>query len=547
MLSIDSSNYPSFRDYEKFISEKCEVYFDKKKLYKRLIEMQAKKDTYEHLIVEHMYVNSGGSCTTLNRDSVYRYLTDYENVYDKKLQIYDKNIGDYKISLDRSKVLKPLYDGGEAVDFLELYMTHSELKSAVSRTRKMYERFKDYEGDDNLGVLSYKYGQKSTGRYYTRDYNIQGINKDFTDCLTAPKGYFLYWCDFDQIDLRVAYETLLNEGGKFDKIFKEYDDKYEAVSRIMALASNQVFDLDKFKEERKKYKVGVLARCYGEKLNLLMQNTGDKEFARNLDNYFKNNTRYTDYLADINKALNRNDVITIRDYFGFKRDISNRGNKGTIINQCLNTPVQSTSNCIVMHFVNSVLNKFRSMGFGSDMIRVYMIKHDELVLIMHDDMKKYLNLLKDMSTIAVDDWSLLTMNTEAGKYYSLSEDVYDKFINSPVELTERSVFKHKNYKPIPEDVKLRVYCEKDKAIIVNDNNYNQVFDFVVKGDTVFGIKRFIEDLADKLSWYNVSVVIESSNMPWFDVTNNNTNFSYTVDNVNVRLKSMWERFYSRVG
>lgn len=48
-----------------------------------------------------------------------------------------------------------------------------------------------------------------------------------------------------------------------DEIMNRYEDKYEALARIVSKSLGREFDLDKFKTDRKLYKKLTLATVYG--------------------------------------------------------------------------------------------------------------------------------------------------------------------------------------------------------------------------------------------------------------------------------------------
>jgi hypothetical protein len=326
----------------------------------------------------------------------------------------------------------------------------------------------------------------------------------------------------------------LNEGGEYADIFRESPDRYEGMARIVGKKLGMPFNAEKFKEERTSYKVGTLARTYGMYVTNLIRKTGNKEFAKTLDAYFKDNARYMAYVENINRMIATRKEIVIRDYFGVERAIVVRRKDRHVIFQCLNTPIQSTSNSIVINFVNAVIKRFRALGFGPDKFRVYLIRHDEPVFMIHKDCRPYINLIRDYQTVAVDDWSLLTMHGEVGYNYGVRDEELTKDLEKEFEETPRFALEHKDYSPISEQRVLRIYAEGDKLLVANEMDLFENYKFKLVGDPVFSTKRAIETLALEKNWNDVTVNVEIPGDIWFGVENNGNVFRY-VDRSNERV------------
>lgn len=142
-----------------------------------------------------------------------------------------------------------------------------------------------------------------------------------------------------------------------------------------------------------------------------------------LDKYFKTNNRYQSWYNSVINIITTQDKGEVYTYFGnvcrfTLTDLTTGEQKA---DRLLNAPVQSTSNDIVMHMVNKTVRDFRNLGIGPDKFRVYMVRHDEPIFMMHRSCLKYLNVIKRNTVIQVDDWGPITMSLEVGKYYSIDE------------------------------------------------------------------------------------------------------------------------------
>ena len=343
-----------------------------------------------------------------------------------------------ELSVDISKVVMPClahckkelkknYEYySDTIELLEGYIEYSHYKSMRDNMRKKIYLFQktDLMSPNNLPIstVSSYYERQSTGRYYTKNDAIQTWCKESLPSLTVPKGYFLAWSDFDQIDLRVAANLVLLQNAKESdiEVFKTTDDKYEAMARIMYTSLGMPFSVDGFKQIRKSFKVSVLARMYGAKYETMMQSGDvDGSVIKALNSYYNSHQYYQQYLKAFNDAIGYNCEVMVYDYFGFKRTIY--ANQIKPLDACLNSPIQSTSNDVVILWVNELVKAFRDLGFGEDKFSVYLIRHDEALFLVHEDCKPYLWLFKKMSEIRIDDWTPLTNKPSFGYNYTIED------------------------------------------------------------------------------------------------------------------------------
>lgn len=463
--------------YEDYLAEGNEVYVNMEDLTSRLNYLLALQATYRRNIEEHMWVYSCGQVSHFNRDSLLHFLQRYYYVDESDL-IHRKT---RKLSVDKDQIIKPLMERRiELKDFLGVYLRYTELKSDIQKLSKIRDEFaKPTELVDKNGnplhAIGFNYERQATGRYYTKNDGIQNYSKRYTDLLTVPEGYFLYWSDFHQIDLRVAYETILREKNpEADTIFQSTEDKYEAMARIMKHKAGETFNLDEFTSKRKAYKVGVLARTYGQAKYQISKATGDSIFAEMLEQYFTQNATYTTYLEKIKTLCLVSGTFTVTDYFGTERTVTVESNQSRTINVALNTPIQSTSNSIVMHYTNAVLGRFREMGFDADKISLYLNRHDEVVFMIHESMKPYLWMIEDLSTVQVDSWATLTMEPQLGFNYGienpkLQETLYQNIIDNSTKFTKGVTHeRNEQYSPVKEVFRGTIIIQNNRIICVKD-------------------------------------------------------------------------------
>lgn len=467
MLKLTFNNKPSDEEYEENCSEGLTLYFDKTKLTDMLVNMEGIMKTNIYMasnkwcaLTEGMsndtHIESFRMGIGTSSDFMRKSLVDYLVEAMKVLGFDDKQINSKlpktdsgKVSISIPDVLEPLLSEGIGVDVLEPYIEAVHMKKSMSTLTDVYDSMNVNE--KGIIEVPYQLERRASGRLYSKNPNVQGFGKEYLKAMTVPNdNYVLVWGDFDQIDLRVMYNTVLKGCKKevvqidvngrevrevydCDEIFNSCEDKYEAIARFVNMESLTPFDEDKFKEDRKKYKKAILAKNYGQTVQAMAKQVGDMEFAKALTKTINNNPRYASLSRRMKTVANNPDLPSVYTYFGNKRQPPKRvgGTRDSRHNQLMSIPVQGTSNDIVMHMVNSTIREFRKAGVGPADFRVYLVRHDEPIFLLN---KKYLHLLhiiEKHTTIQIDDWCPITMSLDIGKYYNVSEkDAYVQYFNT---------------------------------------------------------------------------------------------------------------------
>lgn len=456
MLNIKSSDGVDLDLYEKIINTNTSVYIDIEGLNSQLAyDNEMVRTTYNRLI-EYLFFASEESCRYIDKNVIVSYLTIFEHVPKSMFEIYDYNSRQTKISIDQAKVLKPLLAKGYATEFLSLYFAHTSYKSSYNNTKSMLNYCTPSDEVDRFGKplvkLNFQYEKRSTGRLYANSYSVQTIPLKYVKYITVPKGRFLMWGDLTQVDLRVAWNIYLKDA-ESDKIYKRYQDKYEAFARIMNLALDKTFDLDEFLARRKLYKKLTLERCYDSNLQALIRDSGDPEFSKSMDTYYLNNVSYQKALNGIKKSIMSFPKFNTVDYFGKERPIDSSLNMSRKTKQAINTPVQSTSNDIVASQVIALYNLLDALNIPRDYVIPYMLRHDEMAYSLDERFKEYLWVFKDLSDIYVDDWDVIRMDMEFGYNYQVPDDELLSDYNTCVNMNLDKLTPHKptaritQYKP----------------------------------------------------------------------------------------------------
>lgn len=494
MLNIKSPATPDMDLYADRIGALgTHVYIDYNKYVVKLRQSLA---YYNSAMAECLYwirLASLGNYRTLTRDSLIRTLVDYCGLNDDLLMTRNAQ-RERVFSVDQTKVMLPLKEylderaetAGEGIylasHIVDSYLVYKQYKSLYDQSRAKLSRFLEADRDGwcpDLRQVSFKYEMKETGRFYTYDDNLQNWNLNFVSSICAPKDYFLFWCDFNQIDFRVGYHIYLREPGSAnDKIYLEESDKYRAMYKIICAAQGVEPDLDLFKKFRPAYKKAILSAMYNASENTLAADIKNRELAHQLKSFFNTNAKYQEYLAILNRVIDFNVEVPVRDYFGFLRTIpipadinpqygarrNTYGALSSLISQGCNTPIQATSNSILVLWLNALLDRFAEFGLHEDKLRPYLIRHDECIFMCHKDIIPYLYIFKDFMQIALDNWNILELEEHLGIYYKEPLDWLEEAYQESCEANKDKLHtrvvneaRESPYRPIADVIEVYTY------------------------------------------------------------------------------------------
>lgn len=414
MINLTRNDEIDFDEYENNIRRNGFVFINPKILNDNLAVDRLVESSLYGLCNRVMRANSLGRYgDSKHRESKYNFLVDYMGVHYGLL----KGKTNDTFSLTAAKLQK-VYDCGLAREFLEPYFKFSKLKkkneSSVGILNKL-EYLADEDNDGNpLGRLHYTVNQQQNFRYNYKDHDVITINKEYSKIISAPKGYILAWGDFSQSDLRIAYNTLLRTEKNFE-VVAQHDDMYMGIAHLLALENNEIFDKEKFLAERNLYKTYVLSGIYGKKEQMTEEGS---HFMHKLQKFLDNCPKYQEYVKRIEDNLLLDRPLTLESYFGLPQImLPSRNPYSSPKDKALNTPVQSGTSLVVILVVNYLINKFRALGYTEDDISVYMVRHDEILFLMKEEVMKDAWVLKNTSEILVDDWYPLNMEFEFGYNY----------------------------------------------------------------------------------------------------------------------------------
>lgn len=489
MLYLNHPFTVDFEKFEKYIGVNGrQVYVDLDLFQDILGHLDAQCDASNVNVTDLVMALSNGHVDAPTPQKVVKALTQfgdvnpdeilkYSSTYRKSVPSADKKVlGELcRVYEEKQEQGKLPYLKEKSLRIMKSYIDYRELVSAAGGARKILRRILSEPGrvaegtgwsKTCLGSIPYQYVQHTTARYYTFDHNVQGLNGALLPSLTVPDGYYLWWGDLEQIDLRVFMNSLLMQGDEeLRNIMRRYDDKYESFIRYMFQCLGKTFDYDEFKKNRDKYKTGVLACLYGVSAQSLTQELhGDSKMARMFIDFFNNNQAYAEFKNNVIDAINFGAGVTIEDYFGVRRTVDLKSDAADqhSINQCINMPNQCGSNSVIVMWVNAVMDRFRALGYDEDSIYVYLIRHDEVLIAFKKEVFKDLWILDDYSKIQIDDWDLIEMKSGIGIYYTEELSELTGIYNTVCEEHKNEYFVGsagvgRYYKPLKPIVRAVVY------------------------------------------------------------------------------------------
>ena len=470
-----------------------------------------------------MKLRSGCRYYALSKESVLGYLKNTEGCPSHYFSTR-KTQGE---SLDMKKVLGKLRSNGKAVEFLDSYMAHRSMKSKHDSFRKLIEGCNRYVADDvngaKLYAIPFNANVQKNLRFNFRSYDIiSQIPKESCSTIAAEDGYFLAWGDFAQSDFRIAY-NLFMRSEENDKIMLKYEDKYEALARIMKKTLNQDFDLEEFKAQRKLYKQLVLATIYGTRGSVVPE---EDRFIKAFSLYLSKCPRYTEYYKRLLGHLEMRSTLRLLSYFGGEEFIyfDKMSDKNSVLYDALNSPVQKGTSEIVIRTVMSILEMARAAGYDEDQFSLYFTRHDEPLFRIRMDAIDSLWILNQHSEILVDDWSPLALDFDFGYHYKIHDDdlmmqaqaCYERH-KDEIDTFEPSRQSDVTYFPIKPLLNMCVHWIplNDKTIVTfyepaSDRATFSIFDTVNQDEIIKNIRIRVRDCEQKIAKRYTNVLLRSN-------------------------------------
>lgn len=468
MIQFSKTDFVDLETYTQRLNKTGEIFMDMTGVHAYANEQQLVANTLRRLCHRYMNSNSRTGYLTVDKHSVIDYLQRTEYVPEEK---FTKK-GVAGSSLDKEKVLKPLYESGVSPDFLSMYMKHQESTTRSGNMAKLIMRSRNREKINGvcgeLTKIPFVANQTLNLRFNYSQEGIIGFPKEMKDVIYAPEDYCLAWGDFSQIDARVAYNILLKDESNYKYIAQFPDDIYagfanwvnafslcemqkdcKRLESVVAeederygtapsyqrleevrkkLADWKPFNGFKDKKERGMYKVYCLQTIYGTRYHKVAEASA---FIKMFGKVLASCPKYKKYWDDVMKRTDLGTPINVSCYFGHSElvpAVGGRMKMGTLY-KCLNYPVQGTSSEILILTCNNLLNRLYAKGYTEDQVRVYYVRHDEPIFILHKDVMKDSHVFKEFENIYIDNWLPLNLTFSFGDCYGTPSEglmgIYD--------------------------------------------------------------------------------------------------------------------------
>ena len=395
--------------------------------------------THRGLIFDVVGSKSGGTIIYPTKEQLGSFLVKYENV--PPSLIYKKNSsGGQSLSL-AEKVTSKLLDLGYAVEFVTLYQA---LQSNIHTRGIVNSMLKGINFTDKLnnqgeplGTLGFTINERDNRRTYYKKFGIQSMPKVMCNSIQAPNGYVLVSGDLSQSDPRIIYSLMLRTPDNIDT-FMQDKDKYKSLSRLFM---NNEFDEAYFDEHRKELKDDILKPFYGGK-------SGVNEYSTRLitleNEFLTKSKKYQQNLERIKTKIDKGLPLNITSYFGYIQpintgfiDVSNNSTntaklKADALNKALNTPIQTGTAEVIAAVANSIMDRFKALGYdeSNESIYCYLNRHDELIFLIKEELLKYAYIFQEHEVIQVDDWVPMELDFSYTDTYTQKNEYLDTLAKS---------------------------------------------------------------------------------------------------------------------
>lgn len=406
MIVVDNHSIPSADEYLSLI-DNHKIYIDKVELRKRIRRSRTQAKTAESLGRLRLKVESSGVYSSLHKDSLIPYLQGCG----VNLERHRTKSGNISFSAD--KVVIPLIERGIQVGILEEFVKFNSIMRKISNMQSildMHVPVVSFNNEANKCICEYPttVTQRDNLRFYYSNIAVVNIPRDYSSIITVPSDdMFLVWVDFPQADWRFAYNLFIANDA-MNEIMNTCDDSYEALARIV---EGDDFNIDMFRANRALYKQYALEVFY---------NSHDSANVPNLiRNLFMSCPRYVKYHNDLKQLYQLKAPIKCSTYFGHTEILPLSYDVDRFISKGMNTPIQGFTSQIVMAVVKAVLTSFWELGFDSDDINAYMVRHDEPVFICKNTILRESWLFNDLNRIHIDGFSDIPLEFHFGTNYKV--------------------------------------------------------------------------------------------------------------------------------
>lgn len=419
MLKIENKH--SMEEYLMLLRNAPRIAVEHKKLEKAISECNYMITDYFNITQLELRIASEGKYTEVSPKDLIDFLI-YSGESEKTFKV--RNI--QSLSFDMTKVVKPLLERGVFPTILEPYTHMRSFTSYRNFLTKLLENQEVIINSRNDGILirQYKYTvtQQENLRAYYKDIGVINIPKMFSDIITVhDTDKFLIWCDYPQADWRLAYNLFIRDSENA-KVMDSVDDSYMGAAMLV---EGEKKKKKVFTSSRSDYKIHTLKTFYNSK--------DTKDIVVKLRNFFLSCPKYRKYYRDL-KGLHKFKLpIICKSYFGFEQILPDNQYEDSFISKGMNTPIQTMTSHVVSETVFGILERFYDLGYTSDDIGIYFVRHDEPIFIASKKILKDAWVFGDCSDIHIDGFSPIQLQFFFGYNYKVEDNTLTAIVKSSCE------------------------------------------------------------------------------------------------------------------
>lgn len=429
-------------EYIALLESSSTIFIDHDRLMSAITDVCYKADDLRALALLELRIASAGSYQSISPENILDFLEDIGIDLDKRYR--NKKTKGY--SLDMKKVVQPLIDDGVEVELLTTYKMYRSYKSYASALLSLGNTKKVHATtSDGRHILEYPthIQERENLRVYYKDIAVVSIPKLYSTIITGPsEEYHLAWCDYPQADWRFAYNLFIKDETN-DAIMRGCEDAYEGLARIV---EGDKFDAEAFKDSRKAYKVDALSVFYNSRNN--------KPIPTAMRNYFRSRRRYSRYVYDLSILYQFKLPVPCTSYFGYTQLLPEAAYEDAFLSKGLNTPIQTFTSHVVNETAFGILQRFRDLGYTEEDIKLYYVRHDELVFMFTDKILKDAWVFKDCSEIHIDGFTPIKLDFHYGDFYQEEDAGLTERINREIDAHPENIHTYElgqmhEYYPVP--------------------------------------------------------------------------------------------------
>ena len=276
---------------------------------------------------------------------------------------------------------------------------------------------------------------QNTGRFAMRNPPIQNIAKKFSDILTVPEGWVLWYCDSSQIEPRIIYSAFIPDK-QIQALIKLYNDAYFGILHyvtmpIADIASGRLdFEKHEITDEMKAKRQALKRLGNGVMYGKASNPDNDPLTAAYIQRIGGHPIRVK-WQKSMENAVDAGQDI-FPTYFGTPINIKigegrekYLGNPEALrrhdIRCAINNPIQGTAGDLARYSVVNV-DHFLTRNCPNSVILDYV--HDSSMFAIHEDeWDKAIDYLKDAVAYDVEGWLPIYSEGEKGRHEALFADI----------------------------------------------------------------------------------------------------------------------------